>query len=182
MWDGEQAGEDFPTVIVCLMCGASNPAGSNICEKCGAKLPKLDQRTAGGLASARQTVKYEKLRAQILKVKTGEQSWVEFYDWFLPFYEDIDQRIKSLVDGINQSHGSGWNYYEEYTEEVETTFAGVEDYDMALHQIFESIEAQDLVMAQAALKLFLRGAEKLNDAYVLNAETQRKLEEGWGYL
>jgi hypothetical protein len=53
---------------------------------------------------------------------------------------------------------------------------------VALHQIFEAIEAQDLVLAQTALKLFLRGAERLNDAYVLNAETQRKLEEGWGYL
>ena len=58
----------------------------------------------------------------------------------------------------------------------------MEDYETSLNQIWQAIESSDLVLAQAAVKLFLRGAEKLNDALVLNGETQRKLEEGWGYM
>lgn len=164
------------------MCGENNEFGTNHCKKCGAKLPKLDERTATIGTTVRNTGKYDKLRNAILKVKTGEHSWVQFAEWFHGFNEDIMTRIANLVDSINQSHGQGWSYYDEFTEEVEATFSGVEDYDKALAQVWESIETQDLVLAQSALKIFLRGAEKLNDACALNAETQRKLEEGWGYM
>lgn len=169
-------------MIICIVCGANNDFTANLCGKCGAKLPKLDQRTASMGTATRSTVKYEKFREQVIKVKTGALSWVDFADWFQDFYDDIVARIKFLVDSIHQSHGEGWNYYEEFTEEVETAFAGVEDYENALNQTWDAIEAQDLVRVQAALKLFLQGAERLNDALVLNAETQRKLEESWGYL
>lgn len=169
-------------MIICLMCGDSNEFGTNHCKKCGAKLPKLDERTATMGSTVRSTGKYDKLRNAILKVKTGEYSWAQFADWFQGFSEDITTRIQALVESINQSHGPGWNYYEEFTEEVEATFSGVEDYDIAMAQIEEAIATQDLVLAQSALKTFLRGAEKLNDACALNAETQRKLEESWGYM
>lgn len=169
-------------MIVCLMCGTRNEPNQNHCSSCGARLPKLDERTAGGVAIARQTGKYDKLRANIIKVKTGELSWVEFTEWFSEFSEDIMTRVQALVDSIHQSHGPGWNYYDEFTEEVEAIFSGVEDYETALNQVWQAVDTQDLVAAQAALKLFLRGAERLNDACVLNAEGQRRLEEGWGYL
>ncbi|MBT9581749.1 hypothetical protein IV102_00275 [bacterium] len=168
-------------MIICLMCGTAN-TDSNHCTKCGARLPKLDTRTAGGVATARQTGKYEKLREAVMKVKTGEHSWHQFEEWYQVFFDDINGKIQFLLDSINQSHGPGWNYYEEFTEEVETTFSGIEDYKLALEQVWHAIEGGDLVLAQSAVKLFLRGAEKLNDACVLNAETQRKLEEGWGYM
>lgn len=169
-------------MIICLMCGTPNEPKTNHCVQCGARLPKLDERTAGGVATARQTGKYDKLRTNIIKVKTGELSWVEFTEWFQGFYDDIATRIQALVDSIHQSHGPGWNYYEEFTEEVEAIFSGVEDYETSLNSIWQAVENQDLVAAQSALKTFLRGAEKLNDACVLNTESQRKLEEGWGYL
>jgi uncharacterized protein YacL (UPF0231 family) len=169
-------------VIICLMCGDSNEFGTNHCKKCGAKLPKLDERTAAIGTAVRTTGKYDKLRNAILKVKTGEHSWMQFADWFQAFYDDIMVRISGLVESINQSHGQGWSYYDEFTEEVEATFAGVEDYDAALAQVWQAIESQDLVLAQSALKIFLRGAERLNDACALNAETQRKLGEGWGHM
>jgi hypothetical protein len=169
-------------VIVCLICGTNNDPGSNHCSKCSARLPKLDSRTAGFVTTQRQTGKYEKLRAAVMKVKTGEFSWQQFEEWYQVFFDDITGKIQYLLDSINQSHGPGWNYYEEFTEEVETTFAGIEDYQTALNQVWQAVETGDLNLAQSAVKLFLRGAEKLNDACVLNAETQRKLEEGWGYI
>lgn len=171
-------------MIICLICGENNEFGSNHCKKCGARLPKLDERTAtlAGSGTVRNTGKYDRLKTQILKIKTGEQSWQQFTEWFQTFYDDIITRIQNVVEGINQSHGQGWSYYEEFTEEVEATFSGVEYYDTALNKIWEAIEAQDLQVAQEGLKTFLKGAEKLNDAYALNAETQRKLEESWGYM
>ena len=169
-------------MIICHICGHKNSPEINHCEKCGARLPKLDTRTAGGVATARQTGKYERLRSAVMKVKTGEQSWMDFQEWFKTFYEDIMGRIQGLVDSIHQSHGPGWNYYEEFTEEVESTFSGVEDYETSLNQVWQAIETSDLVLAQSAVKLFLRGAEKLNDALVLNSETQRKIEDEWGYM
>lgn len=169
-------------MIICLMCGANNDFGTNHCVQCGAKLPKLDERTATMGSTPRSTAKYEVLRDWIMKIKIGERSWVEFEEWFAPFAEDITVKIRAIVEQINLSHGQGWSYYEEFTEEVEAVFAGVEDYDASLEQIWQSMETQDLVMAQNALKQFLRGAEKLNDASALNAETKRKLEDGWGYL
>lgn len=168
-------------MITCFICGATNEQ-SNHCEKCGAKLPKLDTRTSNLAGQPRNVGKYEKLRDAVMKVKTGEHSWIQFEEWYQVFFDDITGKIQYLLDSINASHGEGWNYYEEFTEEVETTFAGIEDYQSALNQIWQAIENNDLVQAQSAVKLFLRGAEKLNDACALNAETQRKLEEGWGYM
>lgn len=176
----EAAAEERGSVIICLMCGTPNETFVNQCIKCGARLPKLDSRTA--VVASKKTPKYDLLRTKVLALKTGQLGWADFAEWYQGFYDDVLEKIALHVDGIQQSHGPGWSYYEDFQEEVEMSFAGVQDYETALNQIWQAVDTEDLVLAQQALKIFLRGAEKLIDAAALNLESQRKIEESWGYM
>lgn len=154
----------------------------NHCARCGAILLKVDPSIAGDVAIPRQRVKYELLRTELDRLRVGQVSWADFSTWLERFHDDIQTRTQSLVESIQQSHGPGWNYYDEFKEEVETTFAGLEDYEQALHLLWIAVEGESLAEVDMALALFLRGAEKLNDALAINAQIQREnLFDAWGF-
>ena len=148
---------------------------------CGATLLKVDPSIAGDVGTPRQRIKYELLRTELDRLRVGQVSWADFSTWLEVFHDDILTRTQSLVESIQQSHGPGWNYYEEFKDEVETTFAGLEDYEQALQVLWIAVEGQSLSEVDTALALFLRGAEKLNDALAINAQIQREnLFDAWG--
>lgn len=157
----------------CLQCGAGNEHG-NHCAQCGATLPKVDLSISGDTSTTRLRVKYELLRKEILKIQGGQLSWEEFAEWLQVFHDDIQARMQYLIECIQQSHGPGWNYYDDFQEEVEMTFSGLEDYEAALQRLWNAVDEQSLPEATGALALFLRGAEKLNDSLAINAQIQRE--------
>jgi hypothetical protein len=129
-------------MVMCLMCGAANSFGDAVCRKCAAVLPRLI-RVRGEARPEPQRAKYLELRRQTELLIAGERTWERFAQWFEGFSTDIAERIQIVVESVNQSHGRGWSYYEEFPEEVETVFAGVEDYDQALARIDHAIESKD---------------------------------------
>ncbi len=168
-------------MVRCFWCGTDNEQG-NHCARCGAALPKVDPNIVVGAGTPRSRDKYEALRGEVTKVRQGQISWFDFAHWFQPFYDDIAERMASLVESIAQSHGEGWTYYEEFTEEVETTFSGLEDYELGLNLMWDAIDQQNLPGAESAVAIFLRGAEKLNDALAINAQSRAASTDLGGYL
>ena len=162
--------DEYHRVRRCFKCGGENGDG-NQCVHCGASLPKVDSSISGDAATPRLRVKYELLRGQLGKVQLGQLSWEDFAVWLQEFHDDILGRMQYLIDCIQQSHGEGWNYYEEYTEEVETAFTGLKYYEQAFDLLWAAVDNRSLPTGEEALATFLYGAEKLNDALALNAQS-----------
>lgn len=166
---------------ICLKCGAANEE-SNHCGQCGAKLSKLSTSISGQATFTRQRIKYELLKTQLQQLETGELTWEAFASWYAGFCDEVAAGMHYLIECIQQSHGPGWSYVDEFPEEAEATFAGLELYESALNQFGQAIEEENLPGAQAALATFLQGSERFNDALAFNAETQRSgWFDGWGF-
>jgi len=155
--------------ILCLRCGAQNPPGENYCLSCGATLPKLAYTME--MASVDQVdERYRKFAEAAEMVKTGQWSVEEYAN----FMETTYQKLRQIEDGIREVPISE-EIMDDFEEELEIGFQGVEMFNEGMETMMEYIEDEDPAHLEEGLKLIAKGNGMIHRARIINRERDKRL-------
>jgi len=156
--------------LLCLKCGYKNSAGANYCERCSAALPKMTQTETGPPPKVNE--RYMQLKEAGEKVKNGEWT-IEEYGKFLGEIQQVLALKESEIREIEIPEEA----IEEFSEELEVGFNGIELYNQGISNMMLYLEDQNPDHIDYGLELVNDGNEKINEAMRINRENRRKLEE-----
>ena len=165
-------------MIICLVCGNTNPPDATECNGCGTNLSRMDQASSPPkTAGARVTQRFDMFKEICQHVKLGEISSEEFGAWLSQHYAVMKERAEAYVAYMEES-----GYYEYQTEEVELSFEGIGDYDEGVSELFAFVSDGELTHIDLALELIWQGNEKINEAMRVNRDFRKGLEEEFGFV
>ncbi|MHB2020777.1 MAG: hypothetical protein ACYCW6_27885 [Candidatus Xenobia bacterium] len=157
--------------LICFKCGSQNAPGSNFCNECNAALPKM-QQTDSFTPPPRINERYMQIKDAGDKVVSGEISLEEyctFLDRVISVLEEKERQIREIEIPPEA--------VEDFREELETGFTGIDLYNQGLQTMRYYAEEPDAVHIETGLQLIREGNEMINDAMRINRENRRKLEE-----
>jgi hypothetical protein len=170
--------------VTCLMCGAENDPTNTICTSCESAMPTAEEQivvnspTPDRKAPAgTQTGRYQQFVVAVDKVKLGQWGPLELANWLQEMTAVLATRAAEFVQII---HGS--NYYEVQSREVESCFAGMEQYEDGMQELWKFIDDGDANHLENGLETIWEGNKQINQAILLNRNFRRELEEEWGFM
>lgn len=158
--------------MICIKCGHTNTFGQKFCTGCNAVLPKMTHVPQATAEPSFVNERYLRIQAASEQVLRGESN-VEDYAVFLDeVYEALsvkEQEMRSIEIPPET--------FEDFREELEVGFAGIEMYFEGVRTLQLYVEQQDSSHIEAGLELIREGNELVNQAMRINRENRRKLEE-----
>ena len=156
--------------MLCIKCGHINPPGSNYCQKCNAILPKMAQTEVAPPPKVNE--RYNQLRNAGDRVKSGEWTVDEYSDFLAGISNALAQKEMEIRE-IEIPEES----YEDFREELEIGFSGIELYNQGISEMRLYIEDLDPARIDCGLELIADGNDRINEAMRINRENRREIEE-----
>lgn len=157
-------------MIVCMRCGAQNDPKENYCQECGATLPKLAYSMEMAQGVEKVMSLYEKFADAAEKVSSGEITLEEFENFVLDMQEKLRSREQEIREVDIPEH-----IMEDFEEELEVGFEGVEKINQGTETLLLFIEDEDEANLKQGLELIKEGLELIHRARLINRERDRKL-------
>ena len=158
--------------MLCIRCGHTNGYGGNYCARCNAVLPKMTHVPQVETEAPVVNDRYLRIKEACDQVLYGERSPEEFatyIDEIIIALETKDQEMRE-IEIPDES-------YDDFREELEVGFSGVELFLEGLRTLRLYTEQPEESHLQAGLELILEGNTLINDAMRINRENRRKLED-----
>ena len=149
----------------CIKCGHQNGEGHEKCAGCGLLLASL-QLTEGGQAD---TVYERYLVFRNAVLNALEARWTA--DDFKRFLDDESFKMAQKEQEIRQLEIPP-DALDEFREELEVGFEGIELYNKALFHFRQYSTGGDVAFARSGLDLAWAGNEKINEARRLNRKNR----------
>jgi ribosomal protein L40E len=166
--------------LICLSCGAENDPDNESCINCSVHLPSADQRAAAALSGIMKNVpeggfngRYQQFVTACDKVRKGQWGPLELAQWLQEMHSILSQRAGDFVAVVQTC-----NYQVVQPHEVESCFAGMEDYENGMQEIWKFIDCGDVSRLDAGLETIWEGNRKINQAIQLNRDFRRGLDTG----
>lgn len=159
--------------MLCVKCGSENDIKAKVCGKCGAVLPRYEAE----IKPEPEEVPVVNERLQIFedaaaKVTSGEWQMEEF----AAFLQETAAVMAEKEDGI-RSIDIPEEAADDFKEELEIGFEGIELYNQGLEHMFAYTESAEPELLEAGLDLIRQGNERINEAMRINRENRSRLEE-----
>jgi ribosomal protein L40E len=164
--------------LICLSCGAENDPNNENCVNCDVHLPTPEQREAAAMAGIAKSVpqggfmgRYQQFVNACDKVRNGQWGPLELAQWLQEMHSILSQRASDFVAVVQSC-----NYQVVQPHEVESCFAGMEDYENGMQEIWKFIDSGDPASLDAGLETIWEGNRKINQAIQLNRDFRRGLD------
>lgn len=156
--------------MLCIKCGHNNPPDSNYCQKCNAVLYKMAQTKADPPPKVNE--RYNQLKNAGDRVKSGEWTVDEYSDFLVGISNALTQKEMEIRE-IEIPEES----YEDFREELEIGFSGIELYNQGISEMRLYTEDLDPGHIDYGLELIDEGNERINEAMRINRENRQEIEE-----
>jgi hypothetical protein len=157
-----------------MKCGHSNSFGQKFCSSCNAVLPKMTHVPQVAAEPTFVNERYLKIQAASEQALSGELSLEDYAAFLGSVYDALvikEQEMREIEIPPET--------FEDFQEELEVGFAGVEMYFEGLRTLQLFVEQQEPSHIEAGLELVREGNELVNQAMRINRENRRKLEEAY---
>ena len=158
--------------MICFKCGHSNGYGSNYCSRCNAVLPKMDHVPQVEAEAPVVNDRYLLIQEACDRVLSGASN----LDEFAAFVEGVTSALTRKDEEMRQIEIPP-ETYEEFREELEVGFAGVELFFEGLRMLRLFVEQPEPSHIESGLELIREGNTLINDAMRINRANRRRIEE-----
>lgn len=154
----------------CIKCGHDNAADRQTCEICNLDLTSLEY-TAQGEAHPvyDRYLVFRNAVSRLVDARWTEEDFKRFLDDESFKMAQREQEIRELEIPPEA--------LEDFREELEVGFEGIDLYNKALLHFRQYLSAHDLAFARSGLELAWAGNEKINEARRLNRRNRVETED-----
>lgn len=149
----------------CIKCGHQNEEGREACEGCGLVLATLEYNEKGEADPVYD--RYLVFRNAVMSALDGRST----SDEFKRFLDDESFKMAQKEQEIRQLEIPP-EALEEFREELEVGFEGIDRYNKALLHFRQYSASGDAAFARSGLDLAWAGNEKINEARRLNRKNR----------